>query len=82
MGCCVNGDASAAPSATCCRLSATEEAAPALQSPAAPVVAAPPATPLDQPLPSLTASLAGPSRSVAPRARSAPLFLLFAVFLI
>jgi len=78
----MEGDAPQDSSAGCCRLSAPEEAAPALQSPAASALAAPPATPLDQPLPSLTASLAGPARRVAPRARSAPLFLLFAVFLI
>lgn len=82
MGCCVDGGVPVDSSANCCRLSPLEEVAAALQSPAAPALAAPPATPLDQPLPSLTASLAGPARHVAPRARSAPLFLFFAAFLI
>jgi hypothetical protein len=81
MVCCVGGDVSANFSANCCHLSAPEEAAPSLQS-SAPAHAAPFAIILDQPLPSLTASTAGPARRVVPRARSAPLFLLFAVFLI
>ncbi|MFI5120084.1 MAG: hypothetical protein ACHQM4_06695 [Thermoanaerobaculia bacterium] len=36
----------------------------------------------DLPDPPLTASLSGPARRVAPRARSAPLFLLFAALLV
>jgi len=82
MGCCVNGHVPADSSANCCRLSAPEEAAPALQSPAAPTLAAPSATAFDQPLPPLTASLVRPERRVAPRARSAPLFLLFAALVV
>lgn len=81
MGCCVNGNVSADASTNCCRVSAPEEAAPSLQ-PSAPVLAAPPAIRFDHAPASPTASLAGPSLQVPPRARSAPLFLLFAVFLI
>lgn len=80
--CCMEGDAPPASSAGCCRLSAPEETSPSLQSPTAPVLAAPAATLLDLPLSSLAASLAGPARRVAPRARSAPLFLLFAALLV
>jgi hypothetical protein len=82
MSCCTDEGAPAESSASCCRLPATEEAAPSLQSPAAPVLEEPAATIPDVPLPALDASLAGLATRVAPRARSAPLFLLFAVFLI
>lgn len=80
-GCCADGDVSADFSANCCHLSAPEEAAPSLQS-TAPALAAPPATLLDQPLPFRATPLAGPARLVPPRARSGPLFLLFATLLV
>jgi hypothetical protein len=82
MSCCSDGDSPADSSATCCRLSATEETTPSLQSPAAPVLAAPAATVLDLPLPALDASFAGYAGRVAPRARSAPLHLLYSVLLV
>jgi hypothetical protein len=82
MGCCTDEGAPAESSASCCRLSATEEAAPSLQSPAAPVLAAPAEAIPDVPLPAFDASLAGLATSVAPRARSAPLHLLYSVFLV
>jgi len=82
MSCCSGEGAPAESSASCCRLSATEEAAPSLQSPAAPVLAAPAATILDVPLSAVDASLAGYATGVVPRARSAPLHLLYSVFLV
>jgi hypothetical protein len=63
-------------------MSAPEEAAPSLTSPAAPALTAPEASALDLPLPALPDSLAGHARRVSPRARSAPLFLLYSVFLV
>ena len=81
--CCAMGeDASPDSSAGCCRMSAPEEAAPSLTSPAAPALTAPEASALDLPLPALPDSLAGHARRVSPRARSAPLFLLYSVFLV
>jgi len=80
--CCVKGDAPEDSSAGCCRLSTPGEAAPSLQSTASLVLAAPAMTARDLPAPRLTASLPGPARRVAPRARSAPLFLLFAALLV
>jgi hypothetical protein len=83
MGCCTDEGAPAESSASCCRLSATEEAAPSLTSPAAPVLAPPAETSLDVLfpafVPTLTRALA---ICVAPRARSAPLHLLYSVFLV
>lgn len=82
MSCCTDEVAPAESSASCCRLSATEDAAPSLQSPAAPVLAAPAATIPDAPLRALDASLAALATRVAPRARPAPLHVLHSVFLV
>ena len=82
MSCCSGEGAPAESSASCCRLSATEEAAPSLQSPAAPVLAAPAETIPDMPLPAFDASPAGLATRVAPRARAAPLHLLYSVLLV
>lgn len=81
MGCCVGEAAPADLSTSCCLLTAPEAATPSLQS-SAPVLEAPPATSVDQPILSPPSLLNGPAQRVAPRARSAPLFLLFAVFLV
>ena|ERR1035437_10197039 len=75
-------DSSADSSAGCCRTSAPEEAAPSLTSAAAPALSAPEASALDLPLPALKGSLEGHARRVSPRARPAPLFLLYSVFLV
>jgi len=80
--CCTEGDAPRDSSAGCCRQAVPEEAAPWLQSTASLALAVPAVTTRDLPDPALTASLSGPARRVAPRARSAPLFLLFAAFLV
>ena len=82
MGCCTDEVAPAESSASCCRLSATEEAAPSLQWSAAPVLAAPAATVPDAPLRALYASLAAIEAPFAPRARSAPLHLLYSALLV
>jgi hypothetical protein len=82
MGCCTNEGAPAESSASCCRFSANEEAAPSLSSPAAPVLAAPRVSTHDLPLPALPGSLEGHARRVSPRARPAPLHLLYSVFLV
>jgi hypothetical protein len=63
-------------------LSAPEEAAPSLMSPAAPALAAPEASFLELPLPACAGSREGHVRRVQPRARPAPLFLLYSVFLV
>lgn len=63
-------------------MSAPEEAAPSLTSPAGPVLTAPEASALDLPLPALPGSPEGHARRVLPRARPAPLFLLYSVFLV
>src|SRR5271169_967669 len=80
--CCTKGEAPEDSSAGCCRPSTPGEAAPSLQSTASPVFAAPAVTARDVPAPRLTASLPGRARRVDPRARSAPLFLLFAALLV
>jgi hypothetical protein len=59
-----------------------EEAAPSVQSTDFRALSAPAATACELPDPSMTASLPGQARRVAPRARSTPLFLLFAAFLV
>src|ERR1019366_9787974 len=79
--CCMGGGAPRDSSAGCCRQAVPEEAAPSLQSNASLTLAAPAMTTRDLPDPPLTASLSGPARHVAPRARSAPLFLLFSALL-
>jgi hypothetical protein len=82
MSCCSDGDSPAGSSASCCRLPASKETAPSLQSLAAPVLAAPAEAILDVPLPALDAFFAGYAARVAPRALSAPLHLLYSVFLV
>jgi hypothetical protein len=80
--CCMGEDASPDSSVGCCRMSAPEEAAPSLTSAAAPALTAPEASAFDQLLPTLPGSLEGRARRVSPRARPAPLFLLYSVFLV
>ena len=63
-------------------MSAPKEAAPSLTSPAAPVLTAPEASALELPLPALPGSLEVHARRVLPRARPAPLHILYSVFLI
>jgi hypothetical protein len=63
-------------------MSAPEEAAPSLTSPAAPSLSTPVATSLDVPLATLPGSLEAHARRVSPRARPAPLHLLYSVFLV
>ena len=80
--CCAKGEAPVGSAAECCRLSTPGEAAPSLQSATAPVLAAPAVRTRDLPdLPAFPA-LSGRTHPVAPRARSAPLFLLFAALLV
>ena len=79
--CCMDESAPQDTSAGCCRLAAPEEAAPSLQSAGSPALAAPAVTVRGLPDPLLRAPV-GPARRVFPRARSAPLFLLFAAFLV
>ena len=69
-------------SAGCCRMSAPEEAAPSLTSPAAPALSAPVATFLDFRLAAFPGCLEAHVRRVSPRARPAPLHLLYSVFLV
>jgi hypothetical protein len=68
--------------AGCCRLSTPEEAAPSVQSSRVPALAAPAEISCELTDPSLAAPLAGKVIRVVPRARSAPLFLLFSVLLV
>jgi len=63
-------------------MSAPEEATPSLTSPAAPSLAAPVATSLELPLAALPGCLEAHARRVSPRARPAPLHLLYSVFLV
>jgi len=63
-------------------MSAPEEAAPALTSPAAPSLSTPAATSLEQPAAALPVCPEAHERRVAPRARPAPLHLLYSVFLV
>ncbi len=81
--CCATGEnASRDSSAGCCRMSAPEEAAPSLTSAAAPALAAREASAFDHLLPTLPGPLDENARRVSPRARPAPLFLLYSVFLV
>jgi hypothetical protein len=80
--CCTQGDAPGDASAGCCRQTEPDDAAPSLQPAASPALAAPAAIPCDLPDLSLAAPSPGRSHPVAPRARSAPLFLLFASLLV
>ena len=82
MGEDVSSNSFADSSAGCCRISAPEEAAPSLTSPAAPALSAPEASALDLLLPAPPGSLEGHARRVSPRARPAPLFLLYSVLLV
>lgn len=82
MGCCTDEGAPAQSTASCCRLSATEEPAPSLTSPAGPVLAAPRVSAHDLPIAVLPGSLEGHARRVSPRARPAPLHLLYSAFLV
>ena len=63
-------------------MSAAQEAAPSLTPPTVPVLTAPVAMALDLLLPALPGCLEGHTRRLSPRARSAPLFLLFSVLLV
>jgi hypothetical protein len=63
-------------------MSVPEEAAPSLTSPAVPSLSAPVATSLEVPLAILPSCLEAHARRVSPRARPAPLHLLYSVFLV
>ena len=74
--------ASAGASASCCRMSAPDEAAPSLTSPGVPALTAPEASSLDLARAAVPVSLEGHARRVTTRARPAPLHLLYSVFLV
>jgi hypothetical protein len=73
---------STGPSAGCCRMSAPDEAAPSLTSAAAPALAVPSATAVELALPVPPGCLEAHARLVSPRARAAPLYVLYSVLLV